>query len=101
MVISGKWVPPAMGWLLNMTSPSFQSSPKRLIWYLTASCIDPKCTGKWGALATKFPYGSNRAHEKSSLSFTLVLTAVLYKVIPIYSAIDMNLWPNIDNSIES
>jgi len=30
-----------------------------------------------------------------------VLAAVLYKVIPIYSAIDINLWPNIDNSIES
>ena len=27
-VRSGRWLPPAMGWLLRMTSPSFRSSPR-------------------------------------------------------------------------
>ena len=30
-----------------------------------------------------------------------VLAAVFWRVIPIYSAIDMNLWPKIDSSITS
>ena len=84
-----------------MTSPSFQSFPYCLTWNLTASCILPRCTGRCGALATKFPCASNNAHEKSSLSLILVLAEVLYSVIPIYSAIDMNLCPKIDSSIES
>ena len=101
MVISGRWVPPDHGWFASITSPSFQSSPRVFTWYLTASCIEPKCTGKWGALAIKLPSGPKIAHEKSSLSFIFVLIEVFCRVIPICSAIDINLWPNIDNSIGS
>lgn len=53
----------------------------------------------WGALATKFPSGENRAHEKSSLSLMLVEQAVFCKVLPICSAIDMNRFPKILSSI--
>ena len=61
----------------------------------------PRCTGTCGAFATKFPNGSNKAHEKSSLSLIFVLAEVYWRVIPIYSAIDINLWPNIESSIGS
>lgn len=84
-----------------MTSPSYQVSPKVSIWYLTASCIDPRCTGKCGAFAIKEPSGPNMAHEKSSLSLILVEQAVLCKVFPIYSAIDMNLLAKIESTIGS
>ena len=41
-------------------------------WYWTVSCIAPRCTGIWGALATKPPSGPNNAQEKSSRSLMLV-----------------------------
>ena len=31
-VKSGRWLPPAMGWLDRMTSPSFRSSPRAPIY---------------------------------------------------------------------
>lgn len=66
-VRSGRWLPPAHGWLLRMTSPSFNLSPNALIctgeekffyfcsevfqqyvhltWYWTVSCMAPRWTG--------------------------------------------------------
>ncbi len=44
----------------------------------------------WGALAIRFPSGSNRAHEKSSRSLMLTECAVRRSETPICSAIDMN-----------
>ena len=32
------------------------------------SLMEPRCTGMWGALATRFPVGSKMAQEKSSRS---------------------------------
>lgn len=52
-------------------------------------------------MATRLPFWSNRAHEKSSLSLMLVLAEVFCRVTPICSAMDMNLWPKIESSIES
>ena len=101
MVISGRCEPPAPGWLLKITSPFFQLFPKFLIYHLTASCIEPKWTGRCGALATRDPSGPNKAQEKSNLSFIFVEQAVFYNVLPIYSAIDINRLPNIDNTIGS
>jgi len=40
------------------------------------ACIDPRCTGMWGALATRPPPASKSAHEKSSRSLMLVLIEV-------------------------
>lgn len=54
----------------------------------------------WGALATNEPSGANKAQEKSNLSFILVEQAVFYKILPIYSAILINLLPNILNSVK-
>lgn len=68
---------------------------------MTASYILPRCTGKCGALATNSPFGLKIAQEKSSLSLILVETEVYCNVFPIYSAIDINREPNIDNSIGS
>lgn len=99
--MSGKWDPPAAGWLVIITSSYFQESPKYFIWYLTASVMEPKWTGRCGALATRLPSGANKAQEKSNLSFIFVEQEVDCKVLPIYSAIDMNLFPKIDNSMGS
>ena len=63
--------------------------------------MDPRWTGKCGALATKEPSGANRAQEKSNLSLILVEQEVFYKVLPIYSAIDINLFPKIESNIGS
>ena len=71
-VRSGKWLPPAPGWLHKMTSPSINPSPWRPIWYWTVSCIAPKCTGIWGALATRPPLGPNKAQEKSRRSYSMI-----------------------------
>ena len=56
----------------------------------TLSLIDPRCTGIWGALATRLPSTSKIAQEKSSRSFTFTEKAVFARVVPICSAIDMN-----------
>lgn len=37
-------------------------------WNWTVSCMAPRCTGMWGALATSPPSGPNIAHEKSRRS---------------------------------
>lgn len=63
--------------------------------------MEPRWTGRCGALATRFPSGSNKAQEKSNLSLIFVEQAVLYKVLPIYSAMDINLFPKMDSSIGS
>jgi hypothetical protein len=99
--MSGRWDPPAEGWLERITSFGFQLSPRCFIYHFTASCIDPRCTGKWGALATREPSGAKRAQEKSNLSLILVEHEVFCKVRPIYSAIDINRLPKIDNKIGS
>lgn len=66
-----------------------------------AACMLPRCTGRCGALATRLPVWSNRAQLKSNLSLIFVLEAVLYSVIPIYSAMDMNLCAKMLNSTTS
>lgn len=97
-VKSGKWDPPAQGWLVKIISSLCQ-----LGWFaichFTVSYILPKWTGIWGALATNEPSGQNKAHEKSNLSLMFVEHEVFYNVLPIYSAIDINLFPKILNSI--
>lgn len=52
-------------------------------------------------MATKWPSASNKAQLKSNRSLIFVLEAVLYSVIPIYSAIDIKRWAKILNSIAS
>jgi hypothetical protein len=44
-------------------SPAFSRATVR-----TASDIEPRCTGTWGALATRSPSASKSAQEKSSRS---------------------------------
>ena len=63
-VKSGRCDPPAScGWLETSTSPS--RSPSRPgcdqwdSWKATADCMAPRCTGRWGALATRPPSGPN------------------------------------------
>ena len=51
----------------------------------------PRCTGRWGALATRDPSGPNIAHEKSRRSLIFTLMLVRCKVRPICSAMPMNL----------
>ena len=46
--------------------------PAAHTWYWTVSCMAPRWTGMWGALATRPPSGPNMAHEKSSRSLMLV-----------------------------
>ena len=65
-----------------------------LAWYLTASDIAPRCTGRWGALATRDPSGPNRAHEKSRRSLMLTLTLVRCRTRPICSAMPMKRCEN-------
>ena len=43
-VRSGRWLPPAMGWLDRMTSPSFRSSPRAPI-YSRGKDIQNKLNG--------------------------------------------------------
>ena len=56
----------------------------------TLSPIEPRCTGRCGALATRPPSRSNTAQEKSSRSLMFTDCAVLASAAPICSAIDMN-----------
>jgi len=65
------------------------------------SLIDPRCTGRCGAFATRLPSGAKIAQEKSNLSLIFVLTAVLWSDLPIYSAIPMNRLLYIANSTGS
>lgn len=87
-VRSGKWDPPAAGWFDRITSPTFIPL---FICYVTAVYIEPKWTGKWGALANSFPYQSKIPQEKSSLSLILVLIDIFWSIFPIYYAIDISL----------
>eukprot|EP00962_Isochrysis_galbana_P000491 scaffold144_cov132-Isochrysis_galbana.AAC.2 len=90
-VMSGRWEPPAScGWLDTSTSPGQMSPAHRACCTRTASCIAPRCTGMWGALATSPPCGSKMAQEKSSRSLMLVETEVRCSVRPICSAMPMN-----------
>lgn len=111
-VRSGRWLPPAQGWLLRTTSPSFklftndlicaekpkytpreirrfnlpcQTTATPLTWYCTVSCIAPRWTGMCGALETKPPSGPNTAQEKSRRSLMLVEMEVLWRTRPICS----------------
>jgi len=54
------------------------------------SCIAPRWTGMWGALATKPPSGPNKAQEKSSRSLMLVDIEIRCRVLPICSAMLKN-----------
>mmetsp|Transcript_2355 Transcript_2355/g.8379 ORF Transcript_2355/g.8379 Transcript_2355/m.8379 type:complete len:217 (+) Transcript_2355:1406-2056(+) len=87
--MSGRWLPPACGWLLTTTCPSFQVSPRCCICHRTAHCIAPKWTGRCGAFATRPPSGPNKAQLKSSLSLMLVEMEVRWRVLPICSAMLM------------
>lgn len=80
-VKSGRWEPPADGWLERITSPGVKSPLNALIWYCTVSCIAPKCTGMWGAFETRPPSGPKTAHEKSSRSLMLVEIEVLWSIL--------------------
>ena len=51
--------------------------------------IEPRCTGMWGALATRPPSVSNRAQEKSSRSLMLTEWAVRSSAAPMASATPM------------
>mmetsp|Transcript_21808 Transcript_21808/g.51221 ORF Transcript_21808/g.51221 Transcript_21808/m.51221 type:complete len:214 (-) Transcript_21808:691-1332(-) len=77
-----------------ITSPGKILPLRCSTWNRTACCIDPRCTGTCGALATRPPVGSNNAQLKSSRSLMFVLIAVRCRVRPICSAIDMNRCPN-------
>lgn len=48
-----------------MPSPLGASGPipRWLTCQRTANDMDPKWTGRWGALAIKSPFGAKRAHE--------------------------------------
>lgn len=87
-VRSGKWDPPAAGWFDRTTSPTFIPL---FICSVTAVSIEPKWTGKWGALASSLPYQSNMPQEKSSLSLIFVLIEIFWSIFPIYYAIDISL----------
>lgn len=86
-VRSGRWEPPAIGWFVSTTSPTFMPL---LICYATAVSIEPRWTGKWGAFAKSFPSQSKIPHEKSNLSRMLVLMDIFCRILPISSAIDMS-----------
>ena len=68
-VTSGRCVPPLKGAFKTKTSSGKILSLFNFTTVLIASDIEPKCTGTWGALATKEPSLLKRAQEKSSLSF--------------------------------
>lgn len=87
-VKSGRWDPPAAGWLVRITSPT---CIPLLICSVTAVYIDPKWTGRWGALASNLPYQSNIPQEKSSLYLMFVLIDIFCSTFPISSAIDISL----------
>lgn len=95
--MSGRWDPPIIGWLEMMESPGL----KLPNYAITASLMLPRWTGRWGALATRFPNLSKRAQEKSNLSFILILIAVFSNYFPISSAIAINLLENNDNYSKS
>mmetsp|Transcript_294 Transcript_294/g.1368 ORF Transcript_294/g.1368 Transcript_294/m.1368 type:complete len:216 (+) Transcript_294:1007-1654(+) len=102
-VMSGRWLPPALGWLVTRTSPSF-SPPFCAQWFSchrTVSLMAPRCTGTCGAFATKPPSGPNSAHEKSRRSLMLVLTLVRCSVRPICSAMPMNRLLKMDSCTAS
>lgn len=80
-VRSGKWDPPAAGWFDKTTSPGLMP---RLICSTTAVSIEPKWTGKWGALANRWPFQSKIPQEKSNLYLILVLIDVFCRTLPIY-----------------
>lgn len=80
-VRSGKWEPPADGWLAKMTSPRSKLPLNALIWYCTVSCIAPKWTGMWGALETNPPSGPKTAHEKSRRSLMFVEMEVRWRIL--------------------
>mmetsp|Transcript_17130 Transcript_17130/g.51273 ORF Transcript_17130/g.51273 Transcript_17130/m.51273 type:complete len:272 (-) Transcript_17130:1994-2809(-) len=109
-VMSGRWEPPASwGWLVTITSPSSMPSPlpapSLSVQYCscarTASDMAPRCTGRWGALATRPPSGANRAQLKSRRSLMLTLMLVRCRVRPISSANPMNLWEKMASCTES
>ncbi len=56
---------------------------------LMLSPMDPRCTGICGALAMRLPSWSKSAHEKSRRSLILTEKAVLERVAPICSAMDI------------
>ncbi len=60
--------------------------------------MDPRWTGRWGALATRPPEASNTAQLKSSRSLMFTEQAVLARVAPICSAIDMKRLLNTSSS---
>lgn len=84
---SGRWEPPAAGWLVKMTSFSLNSFLWDS-WYCTASCMEPKWTGIWGALETKPPSGPKSAQEKSKRSLMLVEIEVLWRILKEYKFIN-------------
>ena len=57
---------------------------------LIDSLIEPRCTGTWGALATRSPIGENSAQEKSRRSLILTDEAVFSSTVPICSATFIN-----------
>lgn len=86
-VRSGRCEPPAAGWLVKMTSPI---SIPLMICSVTAVSIDPRWTGRCGALANNLPFQSKIPQEKSSLSLIFVLIDIFCNTLPIYSAIDIS-----------
>ena len=97
-VMSGRCVPPWKGSLLSSVSPGCKegtapaatcSSRSR-----TLSPMEPRCTGICGALATKPPWESNSAQEKSSRSRIFTDRLVWRRRSPICSAIAIKRWRN-------
>mmetsp|Transcript_42976 Transcript_42976/g.102241 ORF Transcript_42976/g.102241 Transcript_42976/m.102241 type:complete len:219 (-) Transcript_42976:1321-1977(-) len=101
IVMSGRCVPPAIGWFVIRTSPSLRFPAHTFTWWRTASCMEPRWTGMCGAFATRPPLSSNSAHEKSRRSLMLVEIDVRWRVRPICSAIDMKRCWNIDSCTAS
>lgn len=97
-VRSGKWDPPAAGWFERTTSPGLIPL---FICSTTAVSIEPKCTGRWGAFANKWPFQSKIPQEKSNLYLIFVLIDVFCRTFPIYSAIPINLVEYMVNFIGS
>mmetsp|Transcript_96225 Transcript_96225/g.207640 ORF Transcript_96225/g.207640 Transcript_96225/m.207640 type:complete len:255 (+) Transcript_96225:992-1756(+) len=96
-VMSGRCEPPAIsGWLETRTSPSASPpcSAQYLTWNLTASCMEPRWTGRCGAFATRPPCASKTAQEKSSRSLMLTEIEVRCRRRPICSAMPMKRWAN-------
>ena len=94
--MSGRWVPPWKGSLLNRVSPGCKGSTAPAATCSsrsrTLSPMEPRCTGMCGALATSPPWESNSAQEKSSRSRILTERLVRRRRSPICSAIAIKRW---------